>query len=238
MKQPKTEEQIAKKYLDALSIGNVSYEPEDPPDLVLASKVGVEVRRLNENYFGSGKTKGLEQVDIPLHHKLREVLTSYDGKYEGHSYYIGLIFERPLVDRIAKIGDEMRRVLDAFLGGTRTTPQELRVNKNILLEIFPGSSHPNRVFLHAVTADDDSGGVVVQLYAKNISHCIAEKNQKIASRITLYSEWWLLLVDSIGAWSLMPDEVQQVKDGIIGTGDFKKIIVIDCFGNQCLLEIS
>jgi hypothetical protein len=237
MKQLKKEEVIAKKYLDGLSIGDVTPQSDDPPDLILASRVGVEVRRLNENYFGSGRTKGLEEVDVRLNDKLKEVLGSYGNRFDGHTYFVGLNFGRPLGGSIANVGDEIRKVLDAFLKGTRTTPSELRVNENILLYIFPASPHANCVFRYAGTSDDDSGGVEVQLYAKNISHCIEEKSHKIASRRARYNEWWLLLVDTIGAWSLQPNEVQQIRDGISSIGNFNRLIVINHLGDKCLLEM-
>ncbi|MBI4549008.1 MAG: hypothetical protein HY707_13580 [Ignavibacteriae bacterium] len=233
------EETTAKKYLESLQMGNVAFEPDGqiPPDFTVASRIAIEVRRLNENYFGGSRTSGLEEVDRPLHSKLKKVLTSYDRKFDGHSYLVALSFKRPLLDGIAKVGKEMHLALDNFLRGTRPTPSQVKVNNNISFEIFPYHAVPNRVFLHGTTSDDDSGGIVVQLYATNISHCIREKSQKISRYRSRYTEWWLLLVDTVRAWDLMPDEVQQVRGGIPNIGSFDQLIIIDYLGSKCFLRI-
>jgi len=208
-----------------------------PPDFTIGSRIAIEVRRLNENYFGGSRTSGLEEVDRPLHSKFKEVLSSYDRDYDGNSYLVALSFRRPLPAVISKIGKQMHVALDGFLRGSRSTPSEVKVYDNLSLEIFPYHAVPNRVFLHATTSDDDSGGIVVQLYATNISHCIGEKSQKIARHKSRYSEWWLLLVDTVAAWDLMPDEVEQVRGGISNIGSFDKLVVIDYLGNKCFLRI-
>ena len=232
-------ERTAKKYLEKLSIGEVTFEPDGNifPDFSIASTNGVEVRRLNENYFGDNGTKGLEEVDVPLHHKLREILSSYDSKYDGISYWVGIIFKRPLRGGIIEAGTDMRKALDNFLENPRTTLCELKVNGNISLQIIPASPVPNHLFRHGLSSDDDSGGSVVKLYSKNISHCIHVKSQKIASHKERYSKWWLLLVDTMMFWNLEANEVHQVRSAIPNIGSFDKLVVIDYHGDKCLLEI-
>lgn len=129
--------------------------------------------------------------------------------------------------------------MDNFLEGTRTTPCSLKVGNNIWFGVYPAKPFPNRVFRHAVTSDDDSGGLMVELYVQNISHCIEEKAQKIAPHKNRYNEWWLMLVNTMMAWNNLDSyEVQQARTGIANHGGFNKIIVIDYFGKNCLLEIA
>ena len=233
------EEKTAKKYLESLSNGEPKFEPDGntPPDFSLASTIGIEVRRLNENYFDTDNTKGLEELSISLHKKFREVLSSFDPKFDGASFLVAMAFKRPLPDGLKKAGEDMSKVLYNFLKGTRTTPCTLQANQSISLDVFPYRSVTNRVFLNPGSSDDNSGGLVVDLYAQNISHCIQEKTQKISAYKNRYNEWWLLLVDTIGAWNLMLDEVQQVRARIPSIGSFDKLILIDYLGNKCLLEI-
>lgn len=235
------EEKTVDKYLTALSKGEVRFEPngyKKPPDFSLASTIGVEVRRLNQNYFDGNSAKGLEEHSIPLEQNFKRVLNSFDKKFNGHSYWVSIMYQRPLLDRGKTVAADMSKALESFLNGTRTTPCTLQVNNNIRFEIRPSRTVPCRVFRHAIASDNDSGGLVVQMYAQNIAHCIQEKERKIAPCKNLYKDWWLLLVDTMMAWDLDPSEVEEVSAGIATHGGFNKIIVIDYFGNRRLLEIG
>jgi hypothetical protein len=241
MTRMKKEERAAKNYLEGLWKGDVRFEPDGnrPPDFKLASTIGIEVRRLNENYFDTDRTKGIEEVSIPLHAKFKEVLNSYDSKFDGLTYWVGLIYKRPIHRGVKRAGEDMHKALDNFLEGRRTTPCSLEVGSKIWFVVYPAKPFPNRVFRHAVTSDDDSGGLVVQFYVQNISHCIDEKAQKIVPYKNRYNEWWLLLVDTMMmAWNLDSYELQEVRTGIANLRGFNKIIVIDHFGKNCLLEIA
>ena len=62
-------ERIVEKYLLALELGTVVFEPDGniPPDFSVGGRIGVEVRRLNQNYQNSnGRSQGLEELAIPL----------------------------------------------------------------------------------------------------------------------------------------------------------------------------
>jgi hypothetical protein len=234
------EERTAQKYLKALSKGNVVFEPNGniPPDFSVGATIGVEVRRLNQNYFGQGKTRGLEEDSIPLHRKLNDVLQSYDHRFTRDSYWVALTYRRPLKGGLRNIGHAMHKALDGFLRGSRTTPSKLEVTEDIWLEIHPATAVPNRVFRHGITSDDDSGGLIEGLYTQNIIHCIQEKESKVAPYKSQFKTWWLLLVDIVLVWDLESDEVARIRSGIVNHGGFDKIIVIDYHGKACLMEID
>jgi len=234
------EEKTAEKYLVGLSRGVVKFEPDGniPPDFSLASTIGIEVRRLNQNYFDGNSAEGLEKRSISLEQIFKRVLNSFDKKFNGHSYWVVIVYQRPLRDGGKTVAADMNKVLESFLKGTRTTPCTLQVNNNIRFEIRRSRTVPNRVFRYAITSDNDSGGLVVQMYAQNIAHCIQEKEQKIVPHKNRYKDWWLLLVDTMMAWDLEPSEVDEVRAGIATHGGFNKIFVIDYFGNRRLLEIG
>lgn len=241
MRQMNQEEKTAEKYLVGLSKGVVKFEPDGniPPDFSLASTIGIEVRRLNQNYFDGNSAEGLEEGSIPLEQKFKRVLNSFDKEFNGHSYGVSIIYQRPLRDGGKTVAtDMMRKALENFLEGTRKTRCTLQVNNNIRFKICPSRTVPGRVFLHAIASDNDSGGLVVQMYAQNIVHCIQEKEPKIVPYKNRYKDWWLLLVDTMMAWDLEPSEVEEVRAGIATHGGFNKIIVIDYFGNRRLIEIG
>jgi hypothetical protein len=233
------EERTAEKFLKGLSKGEVVFEPNGnvPPDFSVGPKVAVEVRRLNQNYFGPGRATGLEEDSIPLHRKLNEVLSSYDQDFDGESYWVGLTYKRPLQKSFRKTGQAMCKALDGFLKGPRTTPTELAVSDGIWLEILPATPVHDHVFRHGITSDDDSGGFIETLYIQNITHCIQEKVSKVRPFEGQFEDWWLILVDTVMAWDLEPSEVARIRPGIVSNSVFDKVIVIDYHGDTCLLEI-
>jgi hypothetical protein len=170
---------------------------------------------------------------------LRQVLESFDKSFDGHTYWVAITYKRPLREGGKKIAQEMTKTLSSFLKGARQSPCRLQVNDKIEFEIIPSKTVvQNRVFRHAITSDDDSGGLVVQMYIENINYCIRDKQKKIAPIKDKYKEWWLILVDTMMSWNLESYEVDQIRKGITAYDGFHKIIILDYFGDNCLLEIS
>lgn len=234
----KPEEETAEKYLSALSLGPVTYEPDGnvPPDFKVGKSLGVEVRRLNQSHFGRSDVKGLEELSIPLRACLEEVLRSFDKEYAGNSYWVVLNYHRPLSIKLSKLKDEMRVALRRFLDGRGTVPCRIKVSDNLAFRIYPSRNVMDRLFRHAGSSDRNSGGWLVPVYISNISHCLTEKSKKISGYKPRYQEWWLLLVDRM-AWGLDVKETQEVSSAISQLGNFDKLIVIDQLGNKLLLEI-
>src|SRR3990167_3153303 len=123
MRQMNQEEKTAEKYLVGLSRGVVKFEPDGniPPDFSLASTIGIEVRRLNQNYFDGNRAEGLEERSIPLEQIFKRVLNSFDKKFNEHSYWVSIIYQRPLRDGGKTVAADMRKALESFLEGTRKT---------------------------------------------------------------------------------------------------------------------
>jgi len=234
------EEIVTEKYLQSFYKSGLIYEPEGfkrPPDFSLNTYIGIEVRRLNQNYFEESDATGLEERSIPLLMTLRQVLTSFDKRFDGNSYWVGMTFKRPLQEKRKTVQD-MENVLDGFLKGNRQVPCNLQVNDKIEFEIRSSTVVQNRVFRHAITSDDDSGGLAIQMYVDNINYCLKEKENKIAPIKDKYKEWWLILVDTMMSWYLESHEVDHIRKGISDCHGFNKIIVLDYHGNNCLLEIT
>ena len=74
-------EALVENYLKYLGYCDVVYEPDGnvPPDFLVNNTVAVEVRRLNQHHDDGTGTglRGLEEVDVPLWHRIREYLESY-----------------------------------------------------------------------------------------------------------------------------------------------------------------
>lgn len=232
------DEKAAETYLISQIRETKIYEPDGniPPDFSLGSSIGVEVRRLNQNYFDGSTVEGLEQLDFSIHKSLRTVLTSYDKRYAGQSYWIGVQYERPFRGKTKKIKADMKKALDGFLEQGEHTPCSLHVNENVELTVFASRPVPNRIFRHAISSDDDSGGGVIQIYIDNITHCITEKTAKVKPHREGYCVWWLILVDNMGM-GLIADETDEVKSALLSLGAFTRVIVINHSGTECLLDM-
>jgi hypothetical protein len=240
MRKMKREETVAEKYLIGLSRGVVQFEPDGniPPDFRVASTIGVEVRRLNQNYYDGDDAEGLEEQAIPLEQSFKRALSSFDARFDGHSYWVGIVYQRPIRGGGKSAAADITKALESFLGGARATPSMLQANKNIQLEIRDSRLAPGRLFRRSISLDVDFGGSDVEVYSENIAHCIEEKAQKIIPVKNRYSEWWLLLVDTIMFWDFEPSEVDEVRSGIASFGGFDRVTVIDYLGDRCLVELA
>jgi len=235
----KREEQIAATYLSSLGCGTFAYEPDGniPPDFAIQGRCAVEVRRLNENLFKGTEAEGLEQLSIPLHETLKYVLSEYDARFAGNTFYVAISYDRSFPGQRRAVADQMRIALNKFLNDRPQIPTSIRVNPAIMFDIFPASTKEAQVFRHAASSDWDSGGMIVPIFIQNIYHCIKEKNAKISPYHTKYPEWWLLLVDNIG-WCLDNDEADEIRGAISDLKGFQKVIVISPNGNTCYLELT
>ena len=237
------EEQLAKAYLESLQAGEVVFEPLGKtkiPDFSLANQIGVEVRRLNENYFGESQTEGLEQVDRPIWKALNETLASFEGKKSPRSYWVMIEFERPLDLKGKQLRSAIKHALAGFLASTpedSTSSIPVDVCNGLQLLLYPSALTSGNPFRVAGSSDMDSGGMVVQLYIQNIKHCITDKSQKTLPVQSQYDGWWLLLVDYL-RHGLLDNEMAEVEQAVTNLGAFARVILLDHNGQAPLFDIS
>lgn len=90
------DELVAKKYLEE-HYDNVIYEPDGniSPDFSVGNSIGVEVRRLNQQYYNDNEdAEGLEEAGISLKRKVEEVLSKYSADPAGNNFWLTLRYER------------------------------------------------------------------------------------------------------------------------------------------------
>ena len=223
-------EHLAEKYLLALDCGAVVFEPDGniPPDFSVDARIGVEVRRLNQNYEKSdGSIEGLEELAIPLWQRLKKLLLGLGPSADGESWFVAMDFHRPLgpwKSLKVKIEQELR----AFMDSPIRSPKTLKITKNFKLGISHASKDHGTFFLLGGSSDYDSGGWVMSEVAKNLRLCIDEKERKIARYRAKYSEWWLLLADYID-FSMEPDDRRLFRTEVMPSirHSFSRIVLID-----------
>lgn len=223
------EEQIAETYLKLLDIGDVKFEPNGniPPDFSINGYIGVEVRRLNQHFTEGTNAIGLEVLEIPIWDAFIEVLRSFEKGTREKSFGVGLIFQRPLKNKIKDLKPLMKNALISFLETRPKLPCTISVNDQVKFLIFVTEIEEDELFLEAGSADSDAGGPpMVQKYIENIRHCIKEKSMKIKSRMPRYEVWWLILVDTI-EWPLKHEEIKTIIANIIDIGNFDELVIVN-----------
>lgn len=192
-------EQLAERYLTLLNLGKVVCEPDGnvPPDFAVGGTIAVEVRRLNQNHeFGAGKTQGLEEIDIPLRHRIQNHLREFAPSRNGECWYVGYGFRRPV-----ESWNVLRPLLDRALQEFHASPQgqrsKVKLTRHFSIDFFPASIDRGSFFVLGANMDYDSGGWVMAELERNLRICIAEKEKKISTFRSRYAEWWLVLEDRI-----------------------------------------
>lgn len=232
----KVEERTAKGYLERLGFGGVRFEPDGniPPDFSVGTSTGIEVRRLNQNYFGPDEPRGLEELAIPLWRILREATSGFDSQFDGRSYWVFAEYKRPSNKTSREAAKSVRDSLEDFLRRGGQAPDELVPDNNLRLAVHQSSPVQGQVFRLGGGIDQDSGGSLVPMYVDNISYCIREKSLKIAPYEDRYDTWWLLLVDFMG-WGLDDRDELHIRSRIPSLERFDRLIVIDSQdGGLCL----
>lgn len=223
----KPEESVVNLFLHQTQTGKIVYEPDGniPPDFSIDARIGVEVRRLNQNSIIGGAPEDLDQLAIPLYSAINEVLRSFDPQYRGQSFLVGYDFERP-IEPIHETKRILQDYLTRFLENNIPVPVENYVSDNLRIRIHSRLNHIGETFRIAGNMDNDWGGGVIEKYLSNVNLCLSEKSKKIKPYKSKYQEWWLALVDRT---YLYPDgaDLKVIKQNIIDLGTFTRLCIIN-----------
>ncbi|MBA3041261.1 MAG: hypothetical protein KJ690_15595 [Alphaproteobacteria bacterium] len=216
-------EEIAKVYLESLGLGPVVYEPNGqiPPDFMIGD-IGVEVRRLNQNFESEGGYEGLESVEASVLRYVEKLLPTYGPPKDGQGWWVSLTFWRPLDGKAIK--RELPRVLAAFYAHPNPAGLDTKLARNFELEIRPASITVANHFMLGASSDFDQGGFIASEIIRNLNLCITEKAAKIATYKDRYREWWLVLPDYIGP-DLNADERSTIGEHV-NTLTFSRVVLI------------
>jgi len=221
-------------------MGAVAYEPDGniPPDFSVDGRIGVEVRRLNQNHIdASGVARGLEEVTIPLWQRMKSILRSLGGSDNGECWYVGVDYARPLPNW-KHLETRIRGELTAFMRLPKRARLIVQIAPNFELELFQAGIDHGYFFVLGGSSDNDSGGWVMSEVEKNLRLCIAEKEGKIAPYRGRYEEWWLVLADHIDY--AMDDEDRPIfRTEVMPTipHSFDRIVFLDPRDNGRVFEV-
>jgi hypothetical protein len=233
-------ERLAEKYLTGVGLGAVVFEPDGniPPDFVVDGRIGVEVRRLNQNYTdGSGQPEGLEEVSIPLVQRLKRLLPTLGPSVHGESWYVCIDYSRP-IGNWRLLESRIRQGLLAFMRQPLRERTDIPVAPNVTLDLLLAGRDYGSFFVLGASGDNDSGGFVLAELEKNLRLCISEKERKIAPYRGKYPEWWLVLSDHID-FALDVEDREYFRSHIMRNvpHSFARIVLLDPRDNGRAFEV-
>ena len=218
-------EKIAKAFLLSRGCNDLAHEPDGnvPPDFSVGATIGVEVRRLNQADWSTGRPAGLEIVTYPLVDRVKSLLSQFNQVRE-RSYWVSFSFIRPLAPW-KKICPSLKRDLLKVVQTEPNCSISFRPDPSIEFRIDPTSTKQDQLFNFGAVSDMAAGGAVVAEMIKHIDHYVAEKSAKIEPFRSRYESWWLVLVDYIG-YGLRPDDQTTLRLGVQKVAGFNKVYVV------------
>ncbi|ABE47075.1 hypothetical protein [Polaromonas sp. JS666] len=225
-------EALAARYLESLDLGPVEFEPHGKvtPDFVVAGRIAVEVRRLNQNFAdGAGGNEGLEVVDISLRQRVKRYLREFASSREGECWYVGYTFRRPL-EPWKTLRPLLHAALSDFMASPDRQPMKIRVTKSFKIDFFRAGTDHGSFFVFGANMDEDSGGWTMLELDRNLRICIAEKETKVSLSPYRhrYEEWWLVLEDRID-FGVDGEDRARFKTDVLDkiSHSFDRIVLLD-----------
>lgn len=233
------DESIAYNYL-ALTYDNLIPEPDSkdvkiPPDISINRTIGVEVRRLNQQFRANGKSRGLENDSINLEKIINEEFKRH--LFNGNCYWASLHYARRFNEfKFKEIKKNLQKAIKKFEIDGEKLPFSFNIDENIeIIFEFATKENASQKYEIATELDNDSGGWVISMYTQEITECMEEKAKKIQPYFDRYKLWWLLLVDHIGF--LREKDVPEIVSQVAKLKCFDKVLLINITGDKLLLEI-
>lgn len=221
-------ERLVEDHLKYCGYSQIEFEPDGnvPPDFLVDNRIAIEVRRLNQNHFNGSSAKGLEEVSIPLWHRVKALVKSAGAPIDGESWFVYFRFSRP-VEKWKTLKVMLEDALEAFKQSSDKSKRIIAKGRGFELEVWCRTSVPHEtMFVMAGCSDEESGGWLLSQMQINIEHCIDEKSDKISKVKGRYPEWWLVLSDHIG-YGLNDFERDIFRDQVSVVHNWDRIVLID-----------
>ena len=223
------EEEVAKKYLEGLGLGELVYEPDGnvPPDFLIGGRIAVEVRRLNQHYLKSGQVRSLEEDTIPLWQSTEKLLEEFGPPKDGRSWFVFFRLKRPLPSW-GKLNSLTRACLSRFLLSPSPGPIRFELADGFAITLLESSNVQKGVFCLGGRTDFDAGGFVVSELIRNMAEYIREKELKTGPYRRRYLEWWLVFIDQIG----YANDRKELKEYLSKPEGWDKVILVSPLGDR------
>ncbi len=222
----KREEKAAEEFLKKRFGKQPVYEPlgkSTPPDFSI-EETAFEVRRLNQRYFHEdGTNEGLEQIEIPLTRGLHRELSEIPFSQRGGTIFWGLIFKRPLNQEMSSIVSEIAAAAKEYYSEGSRKRKEISV-RGVTLDLIPASTPAGKAFTMGYASDDDSGGMLGDIYPTSIRLALEDKMAKTKDVAEKFDRWVLILVDDVLPGMMEPNDIGPLH---LDLGHFRSVVIIN-----------
>ncbi len=230
-------ETLVENYLQYKGFSKIIYEPDGniPPDFLVNDEIAIEVRRLNQNIEGNGKTKGLEETAYPLFQRIDKLFRGHKRESGKNSLFYSIRFARP-VSKWKRIEEKIEEYISIVKSGRIEVYKEYKISDNLSIKFLPSSKEYDELFIPGAYSDSDSVGWVISEMLKNLRICISEKERKIEKYRAKYPEWWLVMIDYIG-YGLEETDKIQLKENFNINHKWNRVILLDPLNIEHEFEI-
>lgn len=220
------------EYIKELGFQTIIYEPHGnkTPDFCIDERIGVEVRRLNQNVVSeSGEYEGVENVIYGLQNKFYKFLSEQTDTTEN-SWRIDISVRRPI--DLKGLFNEVKSTLIKFQKSNERKEQTITIRENLTISLKPTDSVGGKFFRFGRFRDLDRGGWYDSHLLKNIRISIEKKESKVLPHKHRFKEWWLVLVDYIDPTFYDDYQLEELKTVVEEFTVFDKIIILDKVSKQ------
>lgn len=169
-------EKLVRQFLVSQGFDDIKYEPDGnvPPDFLVDGQIAVEARRLNQNHFGEGKPRGLEEIEIPLWRKAKKLLQSLGPSVSGESWFVFIRFGRPMLPWTA-LEPKLRMALERFMHQPERRNSTVFAERGFEVDLYRASQPHPQLFLMSGSSDAESGGPILAEIEKTFSTARTKK---------------------------------------------------------------
>lgn len=191
------DEAIALEALQRLTDRDIVHEPDGniPPDFLIDGCIAVEVRRLTKSLPHGRKRRDLDEISMPLWHRVERTLERFESKEGERIWFVFIRLQRP-IPKWKELRPRVEEALAQFYASSNKS-ETLRISDNFELEFLQGGTYQEQYFWMGGMSDYDAGGWVVSDIVTNLPIYMEEKARKVAAHKSRYPQWWLVLVDHI-----------------------------------------
>ena len=244
------DERRVRRLLECQGYTDIRRPSDDPPDFVVDRRYAVEVRRLNWMTEDNGRTRGIEEYEMPFRRTISKVLEEFGEPPGGYTVTVNCDFPYDAKRLPAKdvvrvkvreaVNDYVKEMSNVLRAGSSPRGFEWKVACGINLFFSPAKiSETGRFELIDVEVETASRGWVIADAVQNIDRCVKEKTRKVVrkNRVHDYAEWWLVLVDHILVVPLAEDELNDLRNALPPMGFWSRVVVVSPDNPKMFFEL-
>lgn len=215
----------------------VDEEPDGniPPDLVLDNEVAIEVTRLSKVVNIGNQQRPVNNDSSSIIAKLKNDINTPENNNGTHRYVVNAIVKRPF-GNLKKTSKKIQNELKSFnINKLINNEYKVLISESVTIIISKRTVQSCNGFLLAGIIDLDSSQEDNNAILDSVLFCLKSKEKKILPYYDKYSEWWLVLSDTITYGSML--DYKNHLESHLPESIFSKIIFMNSLSGKLVTEI-